>query len=73
VTPHSIVRSLLLAGWKGTATSKGAAEVTMIGAERPDTKPEVILGVDTHLDFHVAAALDHLGREAWASRACQRP
>jgi transposase len=36
--------------------------VTMIGAERPDTKPEVILGVDTHLDFHVAAALDHLGR-----------
>src|SRR3954470_5468391 len=34
----------------------------MIGAERPDTKSEVILGVDTHLDFHVAAALDHLGR-----------
>src|SRR5215213_10498068 len=34
----------------------------MIGAERPDTEVEVILGVDTHLDFHVAAAVDHLGR-----------
>jgi hypothetical protein len=38
--------------------------VTMISAERPDTKVEVILGVDTHLDFHVAVAVDHLGREA---------
>jgi transposase len=42
--------------------------VTMIGAERPDTKAqpdpraEVILGVDTHLDVHVAVAVDHLGR-----------
>jgi transposase len=37
--------------------------VTMIGAERPDTTGvAVILGVDTHLDFHVAVALDHLGR-----------
>jgi len=34
----------------------------MIGAERTDTKVEVILGVDTHLDFHVAVAIDHLGR-----------
>src|SRR3954453_7049283 len=34
----------------------------MIDAERPDTKVEVILGVDTHLDFHVAVAVDHLGR-----------
>jgi hypothetical protein len=47
--------------------------VTTIGAERSDTKVEVILGVDTHLHFHVAVAVDHLGREAWASRACQRP
>ena len=23
---------------------------------------EVVLGVDTHLDFHVAVAVDHLGR-----------
>jgi transposase len=34
----------------------------MIGAERPDTGVAVILGVDTHLDFHVAVAVDHLGR-----------
>ena len=34
-----------------------------IGAERPDTTAvAVILGVDTHLDFHVAVAVDHLGR-----------
>ena len=34
-----------------------------IGAERPDTtEGVVILGVDTHLDFHVAVAVDHLGR-----------
>ena len=44
-----------------------------IGAERPDTEVVVILGVDTHLDFHVGVAVDHLGREAWASQACQRP
>jgi hypothetical protein len=62
VTPHSIVRSLLLLGWKVTATSKGAWDVTTIDAERPETKVEVILGVDTHLDFHVAVAIDHLGR-----------
>jgi transposase len=31
--------------------------------ERPDTtEVEVILGVDTHLHFHVAVAVDHLGR-----------
>ena len=34
--------------------------MTMIGAERPDTGVAVILGVDTHLEFHVA--VDHLGR-----------
>jgi len=34
----------------------------MFGAERPDTKAEVILGVDTHLDVHVAVAVDYLGR-----------
>jgi transposase len=37
--------------------------VMMISTERPDTKVEVILGVDTHLDFHTAVAVDHpLGR-----------
>ena len=61
MTPHSIVRSLLLLG-KVTATSKGAWKVTTIGAKRLETKVEVILGVDTHLVFHVAVAIDHLGR-----------
>ncbi len=46
---------------------KGARDVTMIGAERQETKVEVILGVDTHLDVHVAVVVDHMGREAWAS------
>jgi hypothetical protein len=46
--------------------------VRTIGAEKPDTtEAAVILGVDTHLDFHVA--VDHLGREAWANPVCQRP
>jgi transposase len=36
--------------------------VRTIGAERPNTEVAVILGVDTHLDFHVAVALDSLGR-----------
>jgi hypothetical protein len=37
--------------------------VTMTSAQRPYTnKVEVILGVDTHLDAHVAVAVDHLGR-----------
>jgi hypothetical protein len=75
VPRHSIVRALLLIGWKLLTTAKGAFDVTMIGAERPDssTGVAVILGVDTHLDFHLAVALDHLGREAWARPVCQRP
>ena len=36
--------------------------MTMIGTQRPDTKVEVILGVDTHLDFHTAVAVNHLGK-----------
>jgi transposase len=41
---------------------RSCANVTMIGAERPDAKVEVILGVDTHLDVHVVVAVDHLGK-----------
>jgi 2',3'-cyclic-nucleotide 2'-phosphodiesterase (5'-nucleotidase family) len=48
-----------------SATAKGATDVTMTDAKRAAT--EVVLGVDTHLDVHVVVALDHLGREAWAS------
>jgi transposase len=29
---------------------------------------EVVLGVDTHLDFHVAVVLDHLGRSLGESK-----
>jgi transposase len=37
--------------------------VRTISAERPETtEVAVILGVDTHLNFHVAVAIDHLGR-----------
>jgi len=32
----------------------------MIDAQRKETKLEVILGVDTHLDVHVAVVVDHL-------------
>jgi transposase len=46
-----------------TATPKGAADVAMTGLRSPQsTDVEVLLGVDTHLDFHVAVALDNLGR-----------
>jgi transposase len=45
-----------------SATTKGDAGVRTIDAEKPDTEVAVIVGVDTHLDFHVAVAVDHLGR-----------
>ena len=41
--------------------------MTTIGAERPDTEFGVILGVDTHLDFHVAVTVNHLWADGWAS------
>jgi transposase len=40
--------------------------VTTTGEERPGAALEVALGVDTHLDVHVAMALDHLGRRLGA-------
>jgi transposase len=33
-----------------------------------DSAEEVVLGVDTHLDFHVAVVLDHLGRRLGESK-----
>jgi transposase len=38
-----------------TNATRGSGDVTQATAE-------VVLGVDTHLDFHVAVVLDHLGR-----------
>ena len=51
------------------ARAKGADDVTMMSAERSDTEVETILGVDTHLDFHVAVAVDDLGRRLGESSA----
>jgi transposase len=63
MTPHSIVRSLLFLGLRSDRdVERSCANVTTIGAEKPNTEVAVILGVDTHLDFHVAVAVDHLGR-----------
>jgi transposase len=46
-----------------SATPKGAADVVMTGIRSSESADlEVVLGVDTHLDFHVAVALDTLGR-----------
>ncbi len=61
MTPHSIVRSLGRRG-KSDRSTKGAADVTMTGDESSRNIAEVVLGVDTHLDIHVAVALDQLGR-----------
>jgi transposase len=47
--------------------------VRTIGAETPNTEVAVILGVDTHLDFHVAVALDHLGRRLGESSVSTTP
>lgn len=45
------------------AISEGAAHVRAIGGvDRQDGTDVVVLGVDTHLDLHVAVALDSLGR-----------
>ncbi len=50
-----------------TATPKGAADAVMTGIRSPESADvEVLLGVDTYLDFHVAVALDTLGG-AWAN------
>jgi transposase len=47
--------------------------VRTIGAQRPNMEVAVILGVDTHLDFHVAVAVDHLGRRLGESSVPTTP
>jgi hypothetical protein len=66
VTPHSIVR-VLRVGWEARERDieRSSTDVMMTDVEQK-AATEVILGVDTHLDVHVAVALDRLGREAWA-------
>ena len=48
--------------------------MTTTDQERPGAALEVVLGVDTHLDAHVAVALDHLAWQAPAKvwRPCRR-
>src|SRR5215207_3035765 len=64
VTVSSVLRTFGLAVKN---RPKGATDVTMIGNEERCNATsgivvEVVLGVDTHLDVHLAVALDHLGR-----------
>ena len=56
-----------------TATAKGAMGVKTTGGEycaegSATGVEEVVLGVDTRLDFHVAMVLDHLGRRLGESK-----
>jgi transposase len=59
VTVSSVLR---VVGLAVAATPKGAMEVMMGGRDDSATVAEVVLGVDTHLDPHVAVVLDQLGR-----------
>jgi transposase len=47
--------------------------VTTLSTEGMETEGEVVLGVDTHLDFHVAVAIDHLGRRLGESSVPTTP
>jgi transposase len=61
VTVSSVLR--IIGPGVVSAKPKGAADVVMTGVRSPESADvEVVLGVDTHLDFHVAVALDNLGR-----------
>ncbi len=61
VTVSSVLR--IIGPGVVTATPKGAEDVVMTGVRSPESADvEVVLGVDTHLDFHVAVTLDNLGR-----------
>jgi hypothetical protein len=69
VTRHSIVRppDLRVGSGSGTKGATGMTTTTGVedrrGEESGTTSvEEVVLGVDTHLDAHVAVALDGLGR-----------
>lgn len=44
------------------AMPKGAMDAMITGAEGSAAVTGVVLGVDTHLDLHVAVAVDELGR-----------
>src|SRR3712207_3664055 len=62
MTRHSIVRSPCRRARSDCDAERGAMDVMMSGREDSATVAGVVLGVDTHLDLHVAVALDQLGR-----------
>ena len=63
MTRHSIVRSpCSRARSDRDAEERGAMDATMSAREGSPTAAGAVLGVDTHLDLHVAVALDQLGR-----------
>jgi transposase len=69
VTRHSIVR--LPGRWASneTATRREVTDVRATGVQNSaGTVKEIVLGVDTHLDVHVAVALDGLGRHLGESK-----
>jgi transposase len=53
---------LRVVGLAVAAMLKGAMDVMITGTEGSATVTGVVLGVDTHLDLHVAVVLDQLGR-----------
>jgi transposase len=59
VTVSSVLRVI---GRELTAAPEGVKGVTASGTRVSGDVAEVVLGVDTHLDFHVAVVLDRLGR-----------
>ena len=66
MTRHSFVRSPDLRASSNEET-EGSDSVRTIAnegrrSESAGTVIEVVLGVDTHLDVHLAVVLDHLGR-----------
>jgi transposase len=62
MTRHSIVRSARRRARSDRDAERGAMDVMMSGRGGSAAVAGVVLGVDTHLDLHVAVALDQLGR-----------
>lgn len=62
MAPHSIVRSPRRRARSDRDAERGAMDVMMSGRGGSAAVAGVVLGVDTHLDLHVAVALDQLGR-----------
>jgi hypothetical protein len=60
--PIAVLSAPRSSGRENYPITTGGTDKTMTTVERSNTAVEVVLGVDTHLDSHVAVALDQLGR-----------